>query len=243
MVSLRERTNHPIVTGTSVLGIKYAEGVMLAADTILSYGNMAKFKDSQRIVCVNPCTVLGGSGEYSDFQAITDLLKRNALENKCTADSLYEEDGPEECSREVYNYLRAIMYDRRNKMNPVWNDFVVAGFAQDKHGEKPFLGLVDKIGTTYEDTYIATGLGVHLALPIMRKKYRQNMTEREAHDLLEDCMKVLFYRDSRASNRIQIAKVTINSGVFISEPYVLETRWESDGFVVPKGELDADGGW
>jgi len=105
------------------------------------------------------------------------------------------------------------------------------------------LGLVDKIGTTYEDKYIATGLGLHLALPIMRKKYRHNMSEEEARDLLEDCMKVLFYRDSRASNRIQIAKVTIDGGVFISKPYTLETRWESEGFTVPKGELEADGGW
>jgi len=243
-----ERTRRPIVTGTSVLGIRYADGVMLAADTLCSYGTMAKYKDARRLIQVNSKTLIGGGGEFSDFQAITQLLKRNALEDQCTADSLYEEDLAEENAREVWNYLRAVMYQRRNKMNPLWNDLIVAGFTTKKNKEgveeaAPFLGYVDKIGTTYEDTHIATGFGAYLALPIMREKYREDLEEGEARALLEDCMRVLFYRDCRASNRIQIAKVTRADGVMISDPYELETSWESASFVSPKGELNGDGGW
>jgi 20S proteasome subunit beta 7 len=201
---------------------------------------MAKYKDARRLVSINSRTLIGGGGEYSDFQSITDLLKRNALEDKCTADSLYDEDQSEECAREVWNYLRAVMYNKRNKMNPLWNDLVVAGFSSE---QEPFLGLVDKIGTTYEDTFIATGFGAYLALPILREKYRNDLDEGEARALLEDCMTVLFYRDCRALNRIQIAKVTTEDGVLISDPYELETDWSSATFVAPKAELDGDGGW
>merc|ERR1712238_587836 len=91
--SSNERTRRPIVTGTSVLGIRYSDGVMLAADTLCSYGSMAKYKDARRLVPVNSNTLLGGSGEYSDFQAIIDLLKKNALEDRCTSDTLYYDDG------------------------------------------------------------------------------------------------------------------------------------------------------
>mmetsp|Transcript_20689 Transcript_20689/g.29063 ORF Transcript_20689/g.29063 Transcript_20689/m.29063 type:complete len:263 (+) Transcript_20689:158-946(+) len=243
MASGTGRTTRPIVTGTSVIGIKYVDGVMLAADTLCSYGTMAKYKDARRLFSVNSKTLIGGGGEYSDFQTITDLLKRNALEHQCTADSLYDEDNSEDCAREVWNYLRAVMYNRRNKMNPLWNDLVVAGFTQTSSGDEPFLGLVDKIGTTYEDKYIATGFGSYLALPIMREKYRPDLDEGEARALLEDCMRVLFYRDCRALNRIQIAKVTKEDGVLISEPFEIETSWESASFVSPKGQLDGDGGW
>ena len=218
-----ERTRQPIVTGTSVLGLKYRDGVMLAADTLCSYGSMAKYKDARRLTKINDATLLGAGGEYSDFQSITDLLRRNALEDRCTADSLYEEDVNEECAREVWNYLRAVMYNRRNKMNPLWNDLVVAGFSQPSSlGEgdnQPFLGLVDKIGTTYEDDVVATGFGSYLAIPILREKHSPDLEEGEARALLEDCMRVLFYRDCRALNRIQIAKVTKEDGVLISEPY------------------------
>jgi 20S proteasome subunit beta 7 len=69
------------------------------------------------------------------------------------------------------------------------------------------------------------------------------MTEGEARALLEDCMKVLFYRDCRALNRIQIAKVTKDEGVLISDPYELETDWSSAAFITPKATLDGDGGW
>lgn len=244
-----QRTRRPMVTGTSVLGLKYKDGVMLSADTLASYGSMAKYKDARRLVRINDATLLGAGGEYSDFQSITDLLRRNALEDKCTADSLYDEDTNEECAREVWNYLRAVMYNRRNKMDPLWNDLVVAGFGRPtgdgKSGDEsePFLGLVDKIGTTYEDDVIATGFGSYLALPILRERYTANLEEGEARAILEDCMRVLFYRDCRALNRIQIAKVTKDDGVLVSDPYEIETKWDSASFVEPKGQLDGDGGW
>lgn len=208
---------------------------------------MAKYKNAERLISVNSKTLIGGGGEYSDFQAITQLLKRNALEDLCTADSLYEDEmdgNGEEDARQIWNYLRAVMYNRRNKMNPLWNDLVIAGCGTGDGGEgECFLGLVDKIGTTYEDDYIATGFGSYLALPILREKWSVDLSEGEARALLEDCMRVLFYRDCRALNRIQIAKVTKEDGVLISDPYELETEWKSAGFVEPKGELDGDGGW
>jgi 20S proteasome subunit beta 7 len=241
-ISGTQRTTQPIVTGTSVLGIKYKDGVMLAADTLCSYGSLAKYKDARRLVAVNPVTLIGGGGDYSDFQAITDLLQRNALEDKCLSDSLYSEELTTECAKEVWNYLRSVMYNRRNKMNPLWNDIVVAGFANDGSTRTPFLGFVDKIGTTYEDSVIATGFGSYLALPIMREKYRADLEEGEARALLEDCLRVLFYRDCRALNRIQIAKVTAD-GLLISDPYELDTSWDSASFVTPKGGIEGDGGW
>ncbi|CAN0329823.1 unnamed protein product [Discosporangium mesarthrocarpum] len=42
-------TTRPMVTGTSVLGIKYKDGVMLAADTLASYGSLARYKSVERI--------------------------------------------------------------------------------------------------------------------------------------------------------------------------------------------------
>jgi len=67
---------------------------------------------------------------------------------------------------------------------------LVGGF---KDG-KPFLGHLDMIGTAFSDDVMATGFGSYLALPIMRKRWHENMTEGEARALLEDCMRVLFYR-------------------------------------------------
>lgn len=214
---------------------------MLAADTLCSYGTMAKFKDARRLKVVNSRTILGGGGEISDFTAICELLERNALENQCTSDSLYDDEDmeSEENSPEVWSYLRAVMYNRRNKMDPLWNDLIVGGYDYVK--KEPFLGLVDKIGTAYTDNILATGFGSYLATPILREKWRPDLEEGEARAMLEDCMRVLFYRDCRALNRIQIAKVEMvgNGKALVSEPYDIETNWDSANFV----NNEDDGGW
>nr|ACH46183.1 putative proteasome beta 4 subunit [Taeniopygia guttata] len=62
------RTLSPMVTGTSVLGLKFSGGVMLAADTVGSYGSLARFRGISRLLKVNDSTVLGASGDLADFQ-------------------------------------------------------------------------------------------------------------------------------------------------------------------------------
>ncbi|KAJ2856378.1 Proteasome subunit beta type-7, partial [Coemansia erecta] len=51
------------------------------------------------------------------------------------------------------------------------------------------------------------------------------ITEEEALSILDDCMRVLYYRDARAFNKLIRGKVTAQ-GVEISEPYSLETNWD-----------------
>jgi len=74
----------------------------------------------------------------------------------------------------------------------------------------------------------------------MRKGWREDLTEAEARTLLEDCMRVLFYRDTRASAYITIGKVDA-SGSSVSEPYILDTFWEHPSFV--SGNTRGDGSW
>ncbi len=95
-----------------------------------------------------------------------------------------------------------------------------------------FLGLTDLLGSHYEDNTIATGYGGYIAQPILRKFYddkKGNISKEEAKAILEKCLTVLFYRDARTINKIQIA-VADENGVQISEPYPLPTQWTFKGF-------------
>ncbi|KAK4351488.1 hypothetical protein RND71_030801 [Anisodus tanguticus] len=73
----------------------------------------------------------------------------------------------------------------------------------------------------YNDTHMATGFGNHLAKPIIRDEWREDLSYEEGVKLLEKCMRVLLYRDSSAVNKLQIAKIT-KEGVTISQPYSLK---------------------
>jgi 20S proteasome subunit beta 7 len=67
-------TQQPIVTGTSVLGIKYKGGVLMCADTCGSYGSMARFTKLQRIHQFGDHTVIGFGGDMSDMQYLQEQL-------------------------------------------------------------------------------------------------------------------------------------------------------------------------
>lgn len=43
-----------MVTGTSVLGVKFAGGVIIAADMLGSYGSLARFRNISRLMKVRP---------------------------------------------------------------------------------------------------------------------------------------------------------------------------------------------
>jgi len=228
----RQHTQRPLVTGTSVVGLRYKDGVMIAADTLASYGSLAMFKDVVRISKVGSYTLVGGSGEMSDYAYVMDLVEG------ITRDNLNFDDGFEHAPHEIYHYLRAVMYQRRSKMDPLWNELVVAGY---KDGES-FLGVVDLRGTAYTDDIVATGFGSHLAMPILRNKWRPDLSEGEAVAVLEDCLRVLFYRDCRAVDTIVLSKASAD-GTLVSEPRKLESDWSAQSFVTPKADDDGDGGW
>lgn len=216
-----KQTQQPIVTGTTVIGIKYNEGVMLAADTLASYGSLARYKDVRRLQSIGENTLIGASGEISDFQSILESL------TTMHQSDVNFDDGYTRTPSEFFNYLRAMLYQRRNKGNPLWNQLLLAGYEKEKG--QAFLGYVDLIGTAYEENFIATGFGAYLTIPLIRERWNAHMDESEARSLLEDCLRVLYYRDCRASNRIQIAKATAE-GTVISEPYQISSDWETANY-------------
>jgi len=219
----KKQTLSPSITGTSVLAVKYKGGVAVTADTLGSYGSLARFFVLPRLTQVGAYTVVGGGGDISDYQHTIKTLQELVTDDFC------RNDGSKLYPEEIYNYLCRVQYNRRNKMNPLWNSLVVAGYRE----EVPFLGYVDLLGTCYKDDFIATGYGGHIALPLIRKAWRPDISKEEAIKLLEDCMRVLFYRDARSTNKIQIATIGEN-GPEISDPIDLETyHWES-------GELAAN---
>ena len=113
----KQHTTRPITTGTSVVGLVYDGGVLLAADTLLSYGSMAKSFNTPRMVSIGDRILLGASGEYSDFQEIVNKVEALALEETTQSmESVYDQSSLS--AKSLWNYLRAVMYQKRSKMNP-----------------------------------------------------------------------------------------------------------------------------
>lgn len=218
-------TQSPIVTGTSVIGVIYRNGVLMAADCLASYGSLARFRDVQRLSPVGNNTVLGTSGDISDLQALLESLQEIQI------DEYTMNDGHHLSPWNYHHYIAELMYQRRSNMDPLWNSHIVGGV----RNERKFLGYVDLLGTRYEASSIATGFGSYLAQPLLRKSLEEkqgheNLSFDDAKQLLEGCMRVLYYRDARSLNKIQMANIT-EQGVQISQPYIIESDWSIAEYV------------
>ena len=87
-----------MVTGTSVLGVTFGDGVMLAADTLGkfgkkklwwhmisdyplpyvhpgSYGSLARYRSVSRMHKATDSCVLGATGDFADFQFMGRLFE------------------------------------------------------------------------------------------------------------------------------------------------------------------------
>ena len=159
--------------------MKYDGGVVIAADTLGSYGSLARFTEIERVIKVNETTMVGAGGDFADFQFLSDIIRQKQIDEECADDGFSLKPKVSEMIlklplkkfsvlstlQALHCWLTRVLYNRRSKFDPLWNVILVAGM-QD--GE-PYLGFVNLQGTAYTDDIMATGMGVDLCLPVMRK--------------------------------------------------------------------------
>lgn len=237
----KTHTQSPAVTGTSVLGLKFKDGVVLAADNLASYGSLARFSDIKRLRPFAGTSVVGFSGDVSDMQYLDRHLGELEIDEAYGgsgattsgeaapgADPATDENHPLSglSAENLHKYLAKLFYHRRNKFDPLWNQVLVAGFSGATG--KPFLAAADLRGTVFSSPSLATGFGSMLAQPIMRKhaateEDAAKLTREQAVQVIRDCMKVLYYRDARSWDGYSLAVVT-RDGVDVSYDEKLEDQ-------------------
>ncbi|XP_035901573.1 proteasome subunit beta type-4 isoform X1 [Anopheles stephensi] len=215
-----QRSYYPVTTGTSVVGLMFKDGVIIAADKLISYGSLARFHDVDRVYRINDKTVLGVGGDFADFQYIKRHIDQKVIDDQCL------DDKNEMKPRSFYNWLTRVMYNRRSDFQPLYLDLVIGGM-QD--GE-PFLGHVNLRGRSYTSNVVATGYGTHLALPLLREysenpEAYQNLGQPQANDLMKRVMEVLWYRDCRSDPKYSQAVCTA-SGVQVDADCFVAQNWD-----------------
>lgn len=213
-----------ITTGTSVLGLAFDGGVIMAADTLVSYGSMARFRNCERIKVVNDHTVVAATGDYADYQFLTKIIEQKQIDEK------QWNDGLQLYPAALHSWITRVSYNKRSKFEPLWCQWVVGGLQpnEDTGRLDPFLGFVDKLGTSYKSNVIATGFGSYLATPIFRELLEQQdrlPSEMEARELVRKCMELLYYRDARSLPRYQIAVIKAD-GIKKEGPIEFKGEWQ-----------------
>lgn len=193
----------------------------MACDTMLSYGSWKRYGNMKRYCNPTKSTLICTSGEHSDAQKVFDLVETRVKNSR--VEGVCEEWTP----NAIFSFLNRVYYERRCKMDPLWNSVVVGGF--NKSRNVPFLGYVDLQGTKFEDNVVTTGFASYFAIPKIRETIDNegvaNIDENRARELLLDAMGILYGRECQASGEVQIAKVTAE-GTTIDEPVRVTPNWD-----------------
>jgi len=214
----KKHTQSPVTTGSSTFAMKFEGGVIMAADTLGSYGSLARFPDLERIMKVNEKTVLAAAGDIADFQFLQEIITQKQIDENC------RDDGFTLKPKAMHSWLTRVLYNRRSKFDPLWNIFLVGGMQDDE----PFLGYVNLQGTAFTETLIATGLGGEMAQPVMRAAMEKKgglLSLEEAKEVILKCVRLGYLRDCRGYPKFHVAVIT-KEGAKVEGPLMIDSDWE-----------------
>ena len=117
-------------------------------------------------------------------------------------------------------------------MDPLYNVTLVGGLDAE---DKKYLGYIDQFGTLLEGDYLVAGLAHYFCKVLLASYAKPDMSEKTAKDVLEQCMRVLIYKDARCGEQVQFCKIT-KKGVEIEEPFTVTTTWSHKQFIEETNE-------
>ncbi len=182
--------------GATAVGISYTNGVVLAAEKRVSFGNFVVNKNTKKTFPVTEKVGAACAGMIADMQVlvrqVTALAKIRRLETR-------REVPP----NSIAKLMSVIMFERR--FFPLLTQVIVGGIDQ-----KPQIYTLDPLGSVLPDEYAAVGTGAEMALGIMDAEYKPNMTEEKARELAIRAIKSSVQRDSSSGDGIDILMLTDN---------------------------------
>jgi proteasome beta subunit len=177
--------------GATAVGITYNDGVLLAAEKRVSYGNFVVNKNTKKTFNVTDHVGAACAGMVADMQVlvrqVSALSKIRKLETRRNVEP-----------NSVAKLMSVIMFERR--YFPLLTQVVVGGITTGK----PEIYTLDPLGSVLPDRYAAVGTGAEMALGVMDAEYSEGMDEEKATNLALKSIKSSIQRDSASGDGIDI---------------------------------------
>lgn len=180
--------------GATAVGITYQEGIVLAAEKRISYGNFVVNKNTKKIFTITDQVASACAGMVADMQVLTRqvgaLAKIRRLETR-----------RDMATNSVAKLMSVIMFERR--YFPLLTQVIVGGVQTT-----PEIYTLDPLGSLLPDNYAAVGTGAEMALGIMDAEYKKNMSEDTSKKLAIKAVKSSIQRDSASGDGIDVLTIT-----------------------------------
>ena len=188
-------------TGTTTVGIRAGDSVVLATDMRASLGNMVSSKDVQKVEAIHPTGALTIAGAVSAAQNLIQTLQAET--------NLYEARRGKEMSMQALSTLTGNLL-RSGAF------YIVQPILGGVDDTGPHVYSIDPAGGMSEEEYTVTGSGSQYALGVLEQEYRDDLSVDEARTIAARAIESAVERDLASGNGINMCIVT-GDGVEISK--------------------------
>ena len=202
-------------TGTTTIGIRYKDGVVLATDQRATMGNIIAHSNVQKLYQLSDNLGMTIAGVVGDAQLMVRYMQSEI--------ALYEmkKGAPmtvNAAATFVANAIRQGFY----------LGLIVGGY--DKTGGHVF--SIDGAGGYIEDNFMSVGSGSVFALGALQAAYKEDMSKDEAVDVAVTALNSAVKRDSASGDGMLVAYIDAEGYHNVSNEEI-RTRLASQGYKYP----------
>lgn len=180
--------------GATAVGISFANGVTLAAEKRVSYGNFVINKQTRKIFSVTESVGAACAGMIADMQVLVRQVEALAKIRKL-------ETRRNVATNSVAKLMSVIMFERR--FFPLLTQVIVGGV-----DAKSQIYTLDPLGSVLPDEYAAVGTGAEMALGVLDSEYKSSITAEQSKDLALKAIRSSIQRDSASGDGIDLLVIT-----------------------------------
>ena len=194
MYFLSNNVEEKILHGTTTVGIKAKDGVILCADMRASAGYFIANNNTMKIQKIDEHAGITMAGGVADAQNITDILRYHA--------NIHRIEKQEPIPIKSLTRLTSLIF-HQNRGYPFIADILVGGY--DNAG--PALFNIDMFGSVEEKTYVTTGSGSPVAYGLLEEEYRDDLTVEEAKVIALRAVKAAITRNIGTGDGINVSVI------------------------------------
>jgi proteasome beta subunit len=183
------------VPGATTIGVVCADGVILASEKRVTYGNFVVSKGGKKVFKITDQIGVACAGLVGDMQIL-------AREVEAQANLFSMEVGRLISVRAASKLMANILFNRRYA--PLITQTIVGGLDD----EGPALYVLDVLGSLIPDKYAAVGSGTEIAVGVLEEEYKEGMSIEDAKALVTRAIKSAISRDAMSGDGVDFLIIT-----------------------------------
>lgn len=190
-----ERTEGPVSLGTTIIGVKFKDGVILGADTRTSMGTYISNRVSRKITKLLDNIYTCRCGSAADTQAVSDYVRKIAQEELFSY-------GHKPLVKEVAVLMKKVVFDSTDR--GLSAGFIVGGF--DETGGHVF--SIPLGGALVEQNWAVAGSGSVYITGLGDTEFKEDMEREEAVQFVRKMVSHAIYRDNSSGGCVRMVVIT-----------------------------------